>query len=216
MNKKNIVILFVLVIIICLTGCELPSIKKAETVLDGISFKVEYEEYNENGFYPLNIEKENPMKYVTVDNFKTVLSSDSVIYLGYAECNICRNVVDILVNEDIDIEDIYYIDVNKIRNNLDVVNDKIKVINEGTSEYAYLLEYLNDYTDDYVISKDDKVYNTNYKIIYAPALLFIKDGNLVKYYNFKYNELSEDAKFTIDERTEIVTEIKDYLKDIYK
>ena len=58
---KKYVILIISIFLIC--GCEIkPQIEKEEQVIDGLNFKVEYENYNSLN-YQLNIEKDNIIVY---------------------------------------------------------------------------------------------------------------------------------------------------------
>ncbi len=154
---------------------------KEEEVIDGIKFKVEYEEYN-NELFELNIPKENKFKYVTEENFNDVFSNTNLIYLGRPNDNLSRNIVNILINNNFNITDIYYVNLDKINNELNKDN------------YNYLYKYIE---------------NNN------PALLFIKEGKVIKYYELKEN--NEDfVDFSNDEENLYIENINKFIDEITK
>ena len=111
---KKYVILIISIFLIC--GCEIkPQIEKEEQVIDGLNFKVEYENYNSLN-YQLNIEKDNNFKYLDMNNIKNVFSSNNVIFIGEPQDNKSRYLVNSLndIQKDYDV-DIYYYNYNSRR-----------------------------------------------------------------------------------------------------
>lgn len=186
MRKSNKIekikfIFFSLLFLFTLTGCDTIKVLKEEEVIDGIKFKVEYEEYN-NELFELNIPKENKFKYVTEENFNDVFSNTNLIYLGRPNDNLSRNIVNILINNNFNITDIYYVNLDKINNELNKDN------------YNYLYKYIE---------------NNN------PALLFIKEGKVIKYYELKEN--NEDfVDFFNDEENLYIENINKFIDEITK
>ena len=93
---KKYIILIISIFLIC--GCDIkPQIEKEEQVIDGLNFKVEYENYNSTN-YQLNIEKDNNFKYLDMNNINNVFSSNNIIFIGEPQDNKSRYLVDSLNN----------------------------------------------------------------------------------------------------------------------
>lgn len=194
MVKRSFKFLTILLIsFVFITGCDAPKVEKVDNVIDGINFKTEYEKFNGEKLV-LEIEKENPFKYLTEDNVLEVISSSSIIYFGYPDSNLCRGMVDILLElaKDEKIDNIYYMNVLDNRASYEIIDDELKEVKEGTSVYYKIIKYLGSNLDNLVVEENEQIYETLEKGINAPALLFIKDGNIVSYYDdfheFKLDE----------------------------
>lgn len=126
---------------------------------DGEKFKAEYEALN-NENVNINISKNNPIKYVTLDEvFDIIQNKTGVIYFGFPGCPWCRNMIPVLfeVAKNNNIDTIYYFNPRDIR----------KSDNE---DYNKLKEILNEY-----LSEDEN----GQKVLYVPDVYFIKDGKIV-------------------------------------
>lgn len=182
-------ILIIIIIMFTLVGCS----NKEEVITDSIKFKNEYEELNDKktnyGDYyyrSLNIDSDNPIIYKSAKEVLNMIDNKEsfAIYFGFADCPWCRSVVEtmISVSEELNISNIYYVDVKDIRDVLKI-NDNGEVITskEGTDDYYKLLDKLSNVLDDYILtSKDGKEVNTNTKRIYAPNIVAIVDGVATK------------------------------------
>lgn len=173
-----------LITIICFTGCDAPRFEDASTIVDSVNFKTEYEGFNLDN-YELNIDKENPFKYLTNGNLFNVIKSNAIIYFGYPEDRMSREVVNILLDlsNEKDLDNIYYMNVLVNRSNYELVNDELKMVEEGSSLYLEMIKLLDSNLKSLEIRKDDVIYKIDDKIIDAPSILFIKDGKVLKYYN---------------------------------
>lgn len=126
---------------------------------DGEKFKAEYEALN-NENVNINISKNNPIKYVTLDEvFDIIQNKTGVIYFGFPGCPWCRNMIPVLFEaaKNNNIDTIYYFNPRDIR----------KSDNE---DYNKLKEILNEY-----LSEDEN----GQKVLYVPDVYFIKDGKIV-------------------------------------
>ena len=152
---------------------EKPSIDKLTK--DEIKFKEEYEK--DNGKYlKINIKEDNNVIYATKDEIKEILNTTGIIYFGFKECPWCRNAIPTLI-ETVSKEEtgnIYYYNLVKERNTLEIKDNKVVETKKGTEFYNYLLNKLGDKIGVYSTLNDD-----SYKRIYMPTVLFVKDGEIV-------------------------------------
>ena len=114
--KKYIMILISFFLLIFLTACSKDVSFKAikeEEVEDGITFKTEYESDDFLFQDGLEIAKENPFKYLTLETIENVFNNTSLVYIGSPSDINSRYTVKILMSlaKDYNIKDIYYFDV---------------------------------------------------------------------------------------------------------
>lgn len=211
-------ILIIIIIMFTLVGCY----NKEEVITDSIKFKNEYEELNDKktnyGDYyyrSLNIDSDNPIIYKSAKEVLNMIDNKEsfAIYFGFADCPWCRSVVEtmISVSEELNISNIYYVDVKGIRDVLKI-NDNGEVITskEGTDDYYKLLDKLSNILDDYILtSKEGKEVNTNTKRIYAPNIVAVVDGIATKM-TTGISDKQTDAYMDLDE--EIRQESYDMIK----
>lgn len=194
MKKEKI--LLICVPILCAIAAVLGYLKviNTNTDSDAIKFKNEYEEYNgvevgNNKYSTLKISENNPIKYSTYDEIIDVIKNKTgIIYLGFPECPWCRSALPILfdVAQDNNIETIYYKNIKNDRDSYIVEdNELVYEVDEegnekkGTEGYFKLLDALDEHLTEYTISFDDKIYETGEKRIYAPTVVFVKDGEVL-------------------------------------
>ena len=125
---------------------------------DGEKFKAEYEALN-NENVNINISKNNPIKYVTLDEvFDIIQNKTGVIYFGFPGCPWCRNMIPVLFEaaKNNNIDTIYYFNPRNVKKS-DNDDNKLK-------------EILNEY-----LSEDEN----GQKVLYVPDVYFIKDGKIV-------------------------------------
>ena len=126
---------------------------------DGEKFKAEYEALN-NENVNINISKNNPIKYVTLDEvFDIIQNKTGVIYFGFPGCPWCRNMIPVLfeATKNNNIDTIYYFNPRNVKKS-------------DNDEYNKLKEILNEY-----LSEDEN----GQKVLYVPDVYFIKDGKIV-------------------------------------
>lgn len=126
---------------------------------DDEKFKAEYEALN-NENVNINISKNNPIKYVTLDEvFDIIQNKTGVIYFGFPGCPWCRNMIPVLFEaaKNNNIDTIYYFNPRNVKKS-------------DNDEYNKLKEILNEY-----LSEDEN----GQKVLYVPDVYFIKDGKIV-------------------------------------
>ncbi len=84
MKKWVILVVSMVLGLSIITGCK---VKKVEEVTDAEKVALEY-----------TISKENPFRYVTIDETLTLLQQDGILYIGYPESDTSRKVVSILTD----------------------------------------------------------------------------------------------------------------------
>lgn len=180
--KKIIVILLIVLVATMVTGCK---------ESDGVKFKKEYESLNnKEAFSPdykyleVNIPKDNKIIYKSDSEIIDVIKNETaVIYFGFNSCPWCRSMVEnlIKVTNDLNIKNVYYVDVKDIRDTLEVTEDgNILRTKSWTPAYRELLTLLDEHLDYYVITdKDGNEVETKEKRIYAPNVVVVKDGKVL-------------------------------------
>lgn len=192
--KKEKVLLIVLPIILLILVL-LSYFKISSLNTDAMKFKREYAKYNnkkiDSGkeYLNLNIKSNNPIKYKSADDLIDIISNKTgIIYLGFPECPWCRNAISVLldVSEENDIKDIYYFNIKNERDSYTLEDSKLVYEKDengneikGTKDYSKLLKALDSVLFDYVLEIDGKKYETGVKRIYAPSVIFIKDGKII-------------------------------------
>lgn len=198
MNKK----LFIILVIILVGGIGIglfilndkePSLYVEKPSEDALKFKEEYESLNgtkresDGAIYQdIKIDENNPVKYVNAKEALEVLKNKTAImYVGANWCPWCRNAVPVLfeVAKAKNIETIYYLNLDDEKDSFEVKKGKLEKVTEGTDDYYKLLEFLNDYLEDYIITDSKgKKYDTKEKRIYMPYVIAAKNGKVVDTY----------------------------------
>ncbi len=156
---------------------------------DAQRFKEEYESYNDqvvqNQTYPnVSISLDNPIHYQSDDDIVRFMEHGTgIIYFGFPTCPWCRTLVPILLSasESTNFHDVYYVNVADIRDTriLDD-NGEVVVTKEGTNGYHAILEKLDSYLKDYLLTDENgKSVNTGEKRLYAPTVVGIQEGRIV-------------------------------------
>ncbi len=157
---------------------------------DAIKFKEEYESLNNTiresdgaTYNNVTISEENPIVYIDIKKALELLKSDkAIIYIGANWCPWCRNAVPVMLDAavNLNIDTIYYLNLDNEKSNFKIENKTLIEINHGTEDYYRLLNALKDYLSDYILKdEDDTSYNTNEKRIYIPYVITIKNGQIV-------------------------------------
>ncbi len=211
--KKILMFIVILVIGFTLVGCA----DKENKVSDASKFIEEYESLNgettSSGkiYTTLNLEEDNKIKYETSKKIVNIIKKDTgIIYFGFPECPWCRMIVPVLleVAKENDI-DIYYLNIYDFRSTFVIENGKAKLSKEGEKDYYTILDLLDDELEDYNLAgKDGKKISTGEKRLYAPTVVFVKDG-----------EVKGVHVASVDSQTDpylsLTTEQREELKNIY-
>ena len=152
---------------------------------DGEKFKAEYEAVN-NENVNINISKNNPIKYVTLDEvFDIIQNKTGVIYFGFPGCPWCRNMIPVLFEaaKNNNIDTIYYFNPRNVKKS-------------DNDEYNKLKEILNEY-----LSEDEN----GQKVLYVPDVYFIKDGKIVGHHLGTVDSQEEPTiSLTEEEKNELL------------
>lgn len=198
---------------------------------DAIKFKMEYENYNAKEtrygqtYQTLEISKKNKIKYSNYEEIINIINKGTgIIYLGFPECPWCRTAIPVLfdVVEDNSIDTIYYLNIKNDRDSYVVEEGKVQYAldengNEikGSEGYKSLLEELDEYLDDYTITVDGKTYEVGEKRIYAPSVIFVKDGNVLGIQvSTVSGQKSGFDKLTEEQYEELYNIYEDYILDM--
>ncbi len=191
MNKKKIVLLIIVIVLVLGLGIGgYFLLVHKEQNKDALKFKTEYESLNDTiresdgaKYNNVSIDKNNPIKYVTVEEAVKLLDSKkAIIYVGANWCPWCRNMIDPMLDvaKKLKIKTIYYLELDDDKSNYEIQNDELKQVNKGSKSYYELLEKLKDYLSDYELTDSNgKTYSTGEKRIYMPFFITIKNGGIV-------------------------------------
>lgn len=208
--KKCFKILLILLCFSLLVGCK----NKENKNLDAIKFKEEYENLNDSENYiKLNISKDNPFIYANYEDIMEIIDTTGIIYFGFPECPWCRNAVEPLIKaaNKTGIKEIYYYNIKDIRNTLILdENGNIITKKEGTDEYNSIVKALYDDLDVYEGLNDDRV-----KRIYAPTVVFIKDGEVVGLHTSTVStHKNPSIKMTNEQEGELINIYEGYIHKV--
>lgn len=194
MKQQKILMILTPIVCAALAIISYLGVKNSE-FSDALKFKKEYESlngkvsYGENKYKDLNISKNNPIKYSNSNEIIDVINNGTgIIYLGFPECPWCRTAVPVLLDvvKDNKIDKIYYLNIKDERDSYVIEDGKLTLaLNDdgeeikGTEGYFKLLDALKDNLSDYIISYEDKTYEVGEKRIYAPSVIFVKDGKVL-------------------------------------
>lgn len=192
MNKKIIIITSVLIIPIIITGYLINRNLSSKRV-DAVKFKEEYESLNNTvresdgaNYNNVKISENNPIKYISAKEAVNIIGEKTgIIYFGANWCPWCRNAVEVLfdASKKSNIDTIYYVDMDDVRNIWEVNNGKLIKTQKEKEGYYELLSSLDEILmkDNYVITdKEGNKYDTGEKRIYMPLVISVKNGNIIK------------------------------------
>ena len=129
-----------------------------------------------------------------------------LLNIRFSKCPWCRNAVPVLLQaaSTTALDKILYLDILEDRNVLKIENGELVTEKEGKKEYNDLVERLKDKLDPYEGLNDE-----NIKRIYAPTVMFIKDGEVLSIHTSTVDS-QEDPFVTLNK------EQKKELFEIYK
>ncbi len=184
MNKKKLMVVIDILLGAILVGVMTFGIYQY-LKSDGEKFKAEYEALN-NENVNINISKNNPIKYVTLDEvFDIIQNKTGVIYFGFPGCPWCRNMIPVLFEaaKNNNIDTIYYFNPRNVKKS-------------DNDEYNKLKEILNEY-----LSEDEN----GQKVLYVPDVYFIKDGKIVGHHLGTVDSQEEPTiSLTEEEKNELL------------
>ena len=149
-----------------------------------------------------------------MENKKTFL-----VYFGFPTCPWCRSIMSsfLSVLKDNGVEEIYYVNIKDIRDELELDDKKeVKIKKESNEDYKTLLEKFDDVLKEYILKdKKDKEVKTGEKRIYAPNIIAVVDGKPIKLttgisdkQDDGYSELTDEIK---DDMKKLIEEVvKEY------
>ncbi len=190
---------------------------------DSVKFKQEYEslnnKVNDSGkkYRNITIAKDNPFVYKTAEDIVDMMDKKEsfIVYFGFNSCPWCRSVLPTLIDvlKDLDIDEVYYVDVKDIRDVIEIKDDKLKTTKKGTDGYYKLIDKLKNVLKDYELTDDGETLKTGEARIYAPNIVKVEKGEGVKIAT-GVSKLQSDAymKLTDEMIEETYNEFKRILK----
>jgi len=194
-NEKKILILATVMCAVLVTFAYLRLVSNSNITEDSVKFKEEYEKLNDKEatldrkYKKLEISKDNPIKYSNYDEIIDIIKNKTgIIYLGFPECPWCRTALPVLfdVAKANKIDTIYYLNIKNERDSYVVEDGKLTyALDEngkeikGTEGYFKLLDALKEHLSDYVINMDGESYEVGEKRLYAPSVIFVREGKVL-------------------------------------
>ena len=223
MNKDKIII--ITLPILCALAAILSYVKLINTDVDAIKFKKEYEELNSDSSLELNISKDNPFKYTDYDKLLEVIENGTgIIYLGFPRCPWCRNALPVLIDaaKDNNVETIYYMNILNERDSYVVEDEELVYAKDedgnekkGTEGYFKLLDALEDHLTDYVVKFEGQEYEVGEKRIYAPSVIFVRDGEILGIHVSTVDSQEDPSKeLTEEQYDELYSIYDDYINEV--
>lgn len=162
--------------------------KREETPRSDTKFYDEYTAYNnkinssEKEYPYVDIKQNNLYYYISDEELKELFNNGTgVLYLGFPTCPWCRNMVPILneAGEEYGINKVNYYNIKEIRSSFAFDDDNKLIRTDGNEIYSFLLEKLDKFLEDYSVKNNNgKEVKTGEKRVYAPTVVFIKDGEV--------------------------------------
>lgn len=221
-KKKTVIILSVIVLAFCIIGC-FYWYHLSNKITDAKKFKDSYESLNNTvresdkaNYNNVDIPEDNPIRYISaLEAVDIIQNQTGIIYFGANWCPWCRNAVEVLIAaaKEKQLETIYYVDMDKVRNVFEVQNGNLVKTQEEQDGYYELLKSLDSVLGDetYTLKdKEGKVYNTKEKRIYMPLVISVKDGKILEQHVGTVTLNSNQTKYSKLEEEQVQK-----LKDIY-
>ena len=175
----------------------------------------------------LEISDNNPVKYADYDELLDIIKNKTgVIYLGFPTCPWCRSALPVLfdVLKDNNIERLYYKNILTVRDSYVVENGKLtyEVDSDGNEikgedGYFELLDALDEYLTEYKISYEGKLYETGEKRLYAPTVIFVRDGKVIGLHESTVeSQKSGYDELTKEQYEELYSIYEDYILEMTK
>lgn len=190
MEKKNIIIIIGIVILVILVG--LYFMFGNDSMSDALKFKIEYESLNgttreKDGkiIRSITISKNNPMIYSSAEEIIELMNNKEtfLVYFGFSDCPWCRSVVTTLIEcaNDLGLDKVYYVDVKEIRDVIEINdNGELETTVTGSDGYYQLIEKLSNVLSDYTLTEGDNQILVGEKRIYAPNVVAVVNGEAVQ------------------------------------
>lgn len=184
--KNNLLIL--IIILLFTTSCSMApqgTIPNDQDNQDGLTFKNEYEAYNNTfddkrgyDYINLDIKEDNPIKYAELEEvLNTLENGTGVIYFGFPTCPWCRRVLPYFLEmaEKDGVEEILYFNALDLRDikELDEQGNVITIQEEGYG-YSDILSALGEQAQVYEGLEDESI-----KRLYFPTIVFVKNGEII-------------------------------------
>lgn len=218
--KKNVLKLVLIFMCLCVfTGCGNNDKKDNQ-------FSKEYESLNNkndesgNKYEKIEIDGENPFVYKSAGEVVDMIRNKQsfVVYFGYASSNLCRIAIPTLIEtaNEFGLEEIYYVDISEIRDELSLDEVGNKVTNkQGHSDYYKLLILLDNVLDDYIIKdKDGNTKSSGEKRINEPSIISIINGSATILTNGVSDNYVEGQEVTDTMKNEAKQEIQNVIKTV--
>ena len=137
--KREVIIILVVISLFLVSGCTNKKLSDSE------KFKQEYEELNnqkrekdDKEYRSITIPKDNPYVYQTASDIIERMDNKEtfVVYFGFAECPWCRSILPTLteVAKDLELDTIYYVDIQEIRDVIEYKDGQLQTTKEGTED----------------------------------------------------------------------------------
>ena len=212
MNKENIFFLALLAIVVLIFATfsvfAFQKEEKLPIITDAMKIKEEFALPNASSSINVSLEDENSFKYIYSENALHLLKNESgILFFGSPTNDISRKMINALneLSKEKNIETIYYLDITKIWDELELdENEKVVTTKEGSNGYYNLLSYLDEYLSPYtLIGKDKTEVILEEKRILPYTLIYVEDGKITNFYEAqKDSDIKEKLNSIISVKNE--------------
>ena len=214
-------IIFIVVLVLCIFSffaiSKVAIIHNNDT--DSIKFKEEYEslngkKYKNKKIRDVKIEKDNPFVYKTAEEIVDLIENGEsfIVYFGFSKCPWCRSIIETFIKtaKENNIDKIYYVDIEEIRNVIEYDKDgNLVTTKNGTPDYYDLVNKLNSVLNQYTLNNNGEEVAIGEKRIYAPNVVLVNNGEPVEMIDPIENIIKDPAsEITKEQKEEMSNKIK--------
>lgn len=162
---------------------------KPITINEAITFKKTYEALNDDtsfDYKKIEIPEINPMIAIDIQELISKMDNKEtfIVFFCSPTSQWCRSMVVQMIEtaKELDIDSIYYLSINDIKDVYELDGKKVVQTIEGTNEYHSLLEKLDNILENYpdLTYKNKKKKTISIKVknkyIKEPSIIYVKDG----------------------------------------
>lgn len=162
----------------------------------------------------VKIEKDNPFVYKTAEEIVDLIENGEsfIVYFVFSKCPWCRSMIETFIKtaKENNIDKIYYVDIEEIRNVIEYDKDgNLVTTKNGTPDYYDLVNKLNSVLNQYTLNNNGEEVAIGEKRIYAPNVVLVNNGEPVEMIDPIENIIKDPAsEITKEQKEEMSNKIK--------
>ena len=129
---------------------------------------------------------------VTKKELLHILKNETAVVLLINSKKTTNKIIDLLYKDKSDNINIYVYNIKNDEPLLDLFKSEIIIKKYPSELYKELLNILGSHAEDYIIEQDGKTIKTDYKKIYTPYFIFIKNGQIELTHYIKTDDIKNE------------------------